>query len=118
VAPPGNEQPIGAFTADAAHPPLGDRVRSRRPHGSRDNVDAHRGEDRIERSGELGVPVADHKPQLVDTPAEVHKQVARLLRHPQSDRVRGDAGQMDPPAAVLDEEQDIQPSQEHCLNME
>ena len=44
--------------------------------------DADRGEHRVERRGELGVPVPDQELEAVRVILEVHQQVAGLLGHP------------------------------------
>jgi hypothetical protein len=94
VALPGDEDPVGAFSADAADPAFGDRVRPWRPYRRLDDPGADGGEHRIEGGGEFGVPIADQEPHLAGALAEVHEQVAGLLRRPNSGRVGGDAGQM------------------------
>jgi hypothetical protein len=90
----GDEDPVGAFAADAADPAFGDRVRLRRPNRSGDDLGADGGEYGVEGGGEFGVPVPDHETDLVGVLAEVHEQVAGLLRHPCSGRVGGDAGEV------------------------
>jgi hypothetical protein len=61
VASAGDEQPVGALAADAADPPLGDRVRCRCLHRGADDPGADRGEHRVEGGRELGVPVPDQE---------------------------------------------------------
>jgi len=53
-----DEQPIGAFAPDGSDSAFGMGVRLRRLRRSADDLDAGGGEDRIERCGELRVPVA------------------------------------------------------------
>jgi hypothetical protein len=43
------------------------------------------GNDRVERDGELGIPITDHKPELADAALKGHNQVAGLLCHPLPD---------------------------------
>jgi hypothetical protein len=57
----GDEDPVGAFSADRAHPALRERVRAWRLRRSSDDLDAGGGEDRVEPSGELAVPVAEEE---------------------------------------------------------
>jgi len=45
--------------------------------------------NRVERAGELCVPVPDQELELVEPVAEIHDQVACLLGHPLPGRVRG-----------------------------
>jgi hypothetical protein len=53
-----DEDVVGALPAYAAHEPLCVTVRPRRPGWDLHHVDAFGGEYRVERRGELGVPVA------------------------------------------------------------
>jgi hypothetical protein len=54
---PGDQHPVGALAADAADPPFGDPVRTRRPDRCGDDLDADRGEDRVEGHRELGISI-------------------------------------------------------------
>ena len=76
------------------------------------------GEDRVERGGELTVPIADEKPELADAVVEGHGQVAGLLRHPRSCWMRGDPEHVDPAAGHLEHEQDLQPAQQDRVHGE
>jgi len=82
-----NQHPVGAFGADAADEPFRVAVRPGCAGRNLDDVDAFRGEDGIESSGELGVPVADQKAEGADPVAEVHQEVAGGLvwSRPRSD---------------------------------
>ena len=55
--------PVHAFAAGAGDPPLRDRVRPGRLHRGLDDLQANRGEHRVERGGELGIPVPDQELQ-------------------------------------------------------
>ena len=68
-----DQRPVQTLGSDRAHSPLDIRVRPRRPRRDLDRCDASRGEYRIERGGELGVPIADQKPKLAGTFAEIHQ---------------------------------------------
>ena len=57
------------------------------------------------RRGELGVAVPDQEPEGAGALAEVHQEVAGLLRRPRAVRVGGDAEQVHAAGAVLDDEQ-------------
>jgi hypothetical protein len=59
VAPSEDEDPIEALSPDGAHEPFGDGVRQRRPDRGLDDPDALCGEDGVEGSDELGIPVRD-----------------------------------------------------------
>ncbi|GAA4229131.1 hypothetical protein GCM10023075_35990 [Streptosporangium album] len=58
MAVSGDEQSVGAFAPDTADPMLGYRVGPRRPHRRADDPDTGRGEHRIERRREPGVPIS------------------------------------------------------------
>src|SRR5205814_10217599 len=96
-----DEHPVGALAANGAYPPLGDSVRPRRLRGRADDLDVGGGEHRIERGGELAVPIPQQEPQLIGSIAEIYQQVPGLLSGPGASRVRGDAGQVDLAGAQL-----------------
>jgi hypothetical protein len=100
-----DQHPVQALAARAGDPPFRDSVRARRPHRRLDDPHADRGEHGVECGGELGVPVPDQELQAARLVFEVHQQVAGLLSHPFTRGVGGDAGQVHPAGAVLDEEQ-------------
>jgi hypothetical protein len=52
------------------------------PHRRSRHLDPLSAEDRVERGGELGIPIADHKPETSGAVAEFHQQVPGLLGHP------------------------------------
>ena len=62
------------------------------PDRGADDADIGTGEDRVERGGELAVPVADQEPEPVGAFAKVHQQVAGLLGDPGPGGVGGDPG--------------------------
>jgi len=76
------------------------------------------GEDGVEVAGELAVAVANQEAKrscsLVERPGEL----ARLLGDPGVGWVGGAAGQVDAPAAELDEEEHVQPLQRDRLDRE
>src|SRR3954470_24858332 len=98
---------VGALGSDAANEPFGVAVRPRRPRGSPDHVDAISGEDGVEGAGELRVPVSDQETELRDPIAEIHQEVACLLRGPGSRRVRGDAEDVYPAGGDLHHDQHV-----------
>ena len=100
-----DQQPIQALPPGRAHPPFRERVRTRRPRWGEQDPQALAGEDRVERAGELGVPVADEELQRADSLAQVHHQVARLLGHPLPGRMCRDTQQVHPAGIDLDDEQ-------------
>jgi len=92
-----DQHPVGALLANCAYKPFDVTVRPRRPRRNPDHLDALVSEDGVERAGVLAIAVADQEPEAVDTSAQVHNQVADLLRGPFPGRVFGDAEQVHPP---------------------
>jgi len=76
------QHPVRQPTPDAAHPSLRVGVRPWRPHRRGQHVDRLGGEDRVERAGELRIPIAEHEPEPTDPLLKAHEQVAGLLGHP------------------------------------
>ncbi len=60
-----DQHPVDALGADAADEPFRIAVRSRRWRRDLHDVDVFGGKDGVEGVGELGVPVADQKPNVV-----------------------------------------------------
>jgi hypothetical protein len=56
--------------------------------------------------------------QVLEPLAEIQGEVAGLLHGPLAGRVGDDPGQVHPAGAVLDEHQDVQPGQQHSVDME
>src|SRR5215470_17881783 len=61
----GDQHPVQALTPGAGNPPFRDRVRTRRLNRCLDDPHANSGEHRVERRGELGVPVPDQELEAV-----------------------------------------------------
>ena len=93
---------VEALPAHSPDEPLGEGIRPGGPDRGSDDPDALAAEDRVERSSELGVPVADEEPHprqpLLDG------EVPRLLGDPGRIRVLGHTGQVNVPRGELDEE--------------
>jgi hypothetical protein len=98
---------VQELAAASPDPALGDRVHPGRPHAAQHGPDPRVGEDRVERGGEARTPVADHELHPLCLSAEVHEQVACLLRGPFPGRVQRDAEDADAPGRVLDHGQHI-----------
>src|SRR5690349_14173893 len=81
--------------------PFGVAVRPRCLWGSPDHVDALGGEDGVEGSGELRVPVPDQEPEGRGPIAEIDQDVACLLRRPGGGGVGGDAEDVHPAGGDL-----------------
>jgi hypothetical protein len=79
---PKDQHPVKQLTPHRAHPPLRGGVRPRRPHRHAQHLDPRGGNDRIERGGERGLPVAAHHPEPTNTLRKVQHQVAGLPGHP------------------------------------
>jgi hypothetical protein len=61
-----DQHPIQHLPPNRAHPPLRVGIRPWRPHRSVQHLDPFSGKDRIERRGELRIPIADQKPEAAD----------------------------------------------------
>jgi hypothetical protein len=83
----------------------------RRLHGGAQDRGAGGLEDGVEGRGEVRAAVTDQEPEVGELVAEVEGEVAGLLRRPVPGRVSGDAADVYPAGAVLDEHQNIQPVQ-------
>src|SRR3954463_4352798 len=77
-----DQHAVGEFGSQGADEPFGETVRPRTPRWNSDHLDAHIGEDSVERCGELSSPVADEEPELCDAITQIHHQVADLLGSP------------------------------------
>jgi len=118
VAAIADQQPVQALGAHRAYPALGIGVGLRRPRWDLHDLDARGGEHRVERGGELRVPVAEQVSEPVGPLAEVHQQVPGGLGDPLPGGVGGDAGQVRATAVELDDEQHVQPGQSDRLDGE
>jgi hypothetical protein len=87
------------------------------PVSGLDDPDVSAREDRVERGGDLAVPVADQKPEPVGAFAEVHQEVADLLGHPGPDGMGGDLSEVHAATAVLDHQQDVQAAEEDGVDV-
>jgi hypothetical protein len=108
---------VEAFPAQCPDEAFRDRVRPRCPDRSADDPNVGTGEDRVERGGELAVPVADQELEPVGAITEVHQQVAGLLGHPRPGGVSGDPGEVHAAAAVLDHDEDVEAAQEDGVDV-
>jgi hypothetical protein len=117
VAASEDEDPVEAVGAERAYPAFGVGVRVWRLDRRADHPDAFAAEDVVEGVAELGVSVMDEKPKR-RLLAELHDEVARLLRHPAPVRVRRAGDVLDPPGRERDEEQHVDPLQERRLDRE
>jgi hypothetical protein len=77
-----DQQPVQQLAPHGAHPPLRVGVRPRGPDRRAQHLDPLSGKDRVERDGELRIPITDQKPELAGAVLKGHEQVAGLLCHP------------------------------------
>jgi hypothetical protein len=117
VARPSDQEVVETLATQCPDPALCDGVRPRCPHGGADDADVGAGEDRVERGGELAVPVADQKSELLGVLAEFHEQSAGLLVDPRSGGVGGDPGNVYAAASVLDHHQYVEAAQEDSVDV-
>jgi hypothetical protein len=106
VPTPVDQEMVEALTAHGPHEPLRECIRPRRADRRSDDADALGPEHRVERSRELGVPVAHEEAHTRQ--ALLDGEVPRLLGDPGGVGVLGHAGQANPPRRELDEEQDVE----------
>src|SRR6476620_3032856 len=79
-----DQHPVGDLSADGQHETFGEAVRPWTPWRDLDHLDARVRNDRVERRRELTGPIADQEPEPSNILAEVHHEVASLLRRPGS----------------------------------
>jgi hypothetical protein len=115
VASAENQYPVEAVDANRANPALGVGIRVRRLDRRTDHSDVFGPEGLIEGVAELRVAVVDEEPERL-LPAQLHDEVASLLGDPVAVRVRRASDVLDPPRRERDEEQDVDPLQERCLD--
>jgi len=117
VAWSGDQKVVEAFPSQCPDEAFRNRVRLGRSGRGADDPDVGTGEDGVERSGELAVPVADQEPEPVGAVPEVHQQVAGLLSDPGAGGRGGDPGEVHAAAAVLDHYQDVEAAQEDGVDV-
>ena len=113
-----DQQPVEDLPAQGTDEPFADRVRLRGLRRAGQDPDALRGEHGIEGAGELARAVPDQELHRGYSLAQVHQEVASGLRRPRAVRVRGDAGQVSPAGAVLDDHQRVDTAEQHGVHMD
>lgn len=103
-----DEQVVQQLPACGPHPALGKCIRPWGPVGQAEHLHSFAHKDLIEATTELGVAISEQEPGLELAGLELPGQVASLLDHPVAGGVGGDAGEVDPAGADLDEEEDVQ----------
>jgi hypothetical protein len=116
LPPPGDQEVVQALPAHGANPALGDGIGVWRLNRCEDDLGADRAPDVVEGSGELAVSVVDQEPDGRGIVFEGGEEVTGLLGDPGTCGVGGDAGEMHTPVVKLDEEQHVQPLQEHGVH--
>jgi hypothetical protein len=71
-----DQHPVKQLPPNGAHPPLRIGIRLRLRTGVRGPFDRLGSKYRIERGGELRVPITDQKPEPADLPRKLHEQIA------------------------------------------
>ena len=104
---------VGEFGSDRADESFGKTIRPRTTRRNLDYANADVSKDSIKGRAELTGPISDEKPELREAVAQIHHQVADLLRRPPAVRVRGHTQQMHRPASDLQHEQHIDPLERH-----
>ena len=108
VAWSGDQEVVEAFPSQCPDEAFRDRGRPGRSGRGADDPDVGVGEDGVERSGELAVPVADQEPEPIGAIAEVQQQVAGLLGDPGAGGVAGDPRDVHVAAVVLDHDENVE----------
>jgi hypothetical protein len=108
-----DQRPAGDLAAQGAGRALADRVHA----GCLDGADQDSGAGGLEhgagRGGEVRAAVADQERELAEPLVKAEGEVAGLLHGPLAGGAGGDAAEVHPPGAVLDEHQDVQSLQRH-----
>jgi hypothetical protein len=105
-----DQHAVGEFGADGQYEAFGEAVRPRTARRDFDNLDAGIGQHGVERGRELPGTVANQEPKPANLLAEVHDEVASLLRGPGPVGVRGDAQDVQVAVVDFEGEQDVEPS--------
>ena len=104
-----DEGEVEALLTSGPHPPLRVRVRAGRADRRADYLGAFRGEDLVEATRELGVPVADEEAEATTAFVQVRDEVPGYLGHPSPNRVSRDAEDVDHATFDLDYDEHVEP---------
>ena len=113
-----DQEPVETLRSDGADEALGNRVRLCRSHRRADDLDPFASEDGVEVTRELAVAIPDQKAHRRRTLRQSPSELTGLLGDPGAARVRRAAGEMNPTAAELDEEENVKPPQGNGLDRE
>jgi hypothetical protein len=117
VAAAGDQEMVQAFPAQGTDPALGNGVGVRGLDRRTDDLRTNRAPDVIEGPDELAVAVADQEPEA-GLLIKRAKEIPGLLGDPHAGGVGGDTSEVDSSAVQLDEEQHLEPLQEHGIHGE
>ena len=117
VAAAGDQEMVQAFPAHGTDPALGNGVGVRGLDRCTDDLRTNRVPDVIEGPGELAIAVADQESEAALL-IKLAKDIPGLLGDPGAGGVGADTSEVDSSGVQLDEEQHIQPLQEHGVHGE
>src|ERR1017187_2101491 len=112
VAAAEDEKAVQALSTDGPHEMFCEGVRPWGLDWGLDDPDAFSAEHLVEAGGELRVSVPEQELRCSGPLGKGPDKLAGLLGAPLPHRVGGDAGEVDPPGADLDEEQHVEALQE------
>ncbi len=119
VSFPEDQHPVGEFGTDGQYEAFGEAVRARTPGRDLDYFDIGILQYGIERVGELAGAVADEETEPADVVAELHHEVAGLLRRPEPVGMPGHAQDVQVAVADLEHEQDVEsPQRDRAVDVE
>src|SRR5450755_461336 len=105
VRPAEDQRPVEDLTAQRTHEPLAGGVHPGRLDSAYQDSGAGRLKHGVEGGGEVRAAVADQELDLVESLVKAKSEVAGLLHGPLTGGMRGDAAEVHPASAVLDEHQ-------------
>src|SRR5664280_2710629 len=108
MPPTEDERPVEALGPERLDHALGVSVGVRSLDRRHDHPHPLRAQHRVEWPAELRVMVSDEEPDGAGASVEAQRQVARLPGDPGRVGVRGRGTHVDPPAAELDEHEDVE----------
>jgi hypothetical protein len=100
-----DQKVVQAFTAHGPDKTFGECVGPWRPYGRLDHPGTDVGEHAVERRGELRVAVTDQEPDRGGPLAQIHQQIACLLRDPRPAGMTGNAEDVHAPGADFHHEE-------------
>jgi hypothetical protein len=120
MAPPEQQRPVQTVRPFSLDPALGVGIRLRRPDRRSEDLPTLATEHVVEGTSELGIVVAEQKPDRHSPIAEIHRGIPGLLSDPRRVRLGRDPGENDPPATEVDEAQpveDLEPDRLHRVQV-